>query len=177
MARMMTIRRMTEAGKLADAPLDFIIYLASEASGQSDIPDDNLPGLVIQLAGKDQLVALLNLYESCHWVQRDGDEEYLTLARRWVGSLPDQPLVLSLGEESYFAFDVDKPVIWLVPAYVECECEEDFVHLRRVEAEGECDVCSECGTLFCEMPDARMESVIEAGLPYNRDSLEFAGYA
>jgi len=66
----------------------------------------------------------------------------------------------------------------LTPEYVDCECEENYIKAVPKGRYADDDVaCAVCGSLFAEQPDSLVDEVEAAGLPYDRERIEFAGFA
>ncbi len=74
--------------------------------------------------------------------------------------------------------DGEKKTLWLTPEYVDCECDDNYIKAVPEAGYGDDDVaCGECGSLYSEQPDSRVEEVDAAGLPFDRERIEYAGMA
>ncbi len=167
------VSRVVTKGKWPEIPKRFAQFLINRKGVRNA---DGTEGYFL-VEGRGELATLMERYIGTVSGVTAGEVE---LVRRWVGRTPDERFALSVSlDETYSErFDSDRSVIWLVPEYVECECDADY--LRAVPEGGPSEgqvACQTCGTLFEELPDARREAVIEAGLPFNPYRSEFVGYA
>lgn len=72
----------------------------------------------------------------------------------------------------------DRETVLLTPQYVDCECDESYIKAVPEGGYAEGDfACAACGPLIAEQPDSRVNEVEAAGLPYDRERIEFAGFA
>ena len=74
--------------------------------------------------------------------------------------------------------DADRKMIFLTPEYVDCECDDNYIKAVPKGGPSEGQVaCMVCGALFEEQPDARVDEVEAAGLPFDPSRVEFAGFS
>ena len=165
------VTRMEERGKWGHIPERFAQFVINRRGVRS--LDGSVAVFVFE--GRAELAELKDKYFETAAGLTVGEME---LVKQWVGTTPDKRVVLALAlhTSSQKLYDSDIEQTWLVAGYVECECDEN--HLKVVPEggaqEGEI-ACGTCGLAFDDLPDARLENVEEAGVPYDPRLLEFAG--
>ena len=167
------VTRMVERGNWSAMPRVFAQFVINRKGVRA--PDGSVAYIVVE--GRAELAELKDeFFKTAVGLTLGGME----LVRRWIGGTPDERVVLALALDSDFVeeFDTKKEALWLVPGYVECECEEDYLKVVPEGGAQEGEIaCTKCGIAFDELPDARLGSVEDAGLPYDQRMLEFAGNA